>query len=234
MTLPLVLPPHLTRLEVLVPSCRPGRFWRHIAACTQLVSLTVWKYCADAAADHPSWMLRRLVDSLPHLQHFTLRGFGAAGDPILPGVLRLLASTEAGQQQQEEQGWDWADLAAPGLGATAAYNTVVVPPPNIGRLTALRTLDFLGHGYHFRCCGAHHWHALAECKALQQLHGLDAWQAPPVQVKLAAVTELQLLGAAPFNDTLAVLRAFPALQQLVLKLDLHVPGTPEVSWSKVQ
>jgi hypothetical protein len=221
-TLPLVLPPHLTRLEVLVPFCQPGMFWRHITACTGLVSLTVDTGYISAAADHPSWMLYHLAKSLEGLQHLEVSG--QAADHAAPGMLLevvgLLAGTEAGQQQ-EEQGWDWQDLAAPGLGATAVYNSVVVPPPNMGSLTALRTLDFLGHGYQFRCCGPHHWRALAGCRDLQQLHWVEACQVPPAGVQFPGVTDLKLVVCAPaVSGTVAVLGAFPALQQLLLRLDL--------------
>jgi hypothetical protein len=228
-TLPLVLPPNLTRLEVAVPSCRPGMFWRHMAACSQLVSIRVWEYYVDAAADHPSWMLCRLADSLRNLRHFTIDGFGKTDTSFLPAVLGKLARTAAGQQQQEEQGWDWAGLAAPGLGATAAYNTVVVPPPNMSGLVALQTVTFT-YGYELRCCGPHHWRALAGCKQLQQLSGLEAWAVPPAGVKFPGVTDLRILVSTPPGDAVTVLGAFPALQKLQLKLDLGLALAQEVRY----
>jgi hypothetical protein len=230
-TLPLVLPPNLTELEVAVPSCWPGTFWRQIAGCSQLVSLTVimvFNDDVDAAADHPSWMLHHLAGCLPHLQHLSMHGFGKPDTPHLPVVLGVLAFTVAGQQQEEEHGWDWADLAAPGLGETAADNIVVVPPPNMGALTALQTVEF-GDGYQFRCCGPHHWHALAGCSALQELHWVEAWQVPPAGVKFPGVTDLKLLVAPP-GDTVSVLGAFPTLQTLRLELDLDRPLMQEVSY----
>jgi hypothetical protein len=226
--LPLVLPPTLTRLEVLVPVCEPGAFWRHIAACSQLVSLTVTTHYAEAAADHPSWMLCRLAGRLPHLQHLSLHGSGSREEPILPEALGLLAGTEAGQQQQWEQGWDWRDLAAPGLGDGARYNNVVVPPPNMGAFTALRTLEFANTwGYSLRCCGPHHWRTLARCRGLQQLHGLEAWAVPPAGVKFPGVTDLKLVIRGPALFAMpAVLGAFPAMEDLLLRVEL--PSRPEV------
>jgi hypothetical protein len=228
-TLPLVLPPHLTRLEVLVPDCRPGRFWRHIAACTGLVSLTVHtESSSGAAADHPSWMLHQLAISLPNLQHFTLDGFGRCAEHTLPQVLGLLAATEAGQQQQQEQGWDWEDLTGLGLGPGTDFKSVMVPPPNMGAFTVLRTLEFpTCYGYSFRCFGPHHWHALAGCKRLQQLRGFEAWGVPPAGVKFLGVTNLEVLVSHPLRDTVAVLGAFPALQQLELKF--NAAGTQQVT-----
>jgi hypothetical protein len=218
--LPLVLPPNLTRLEALVPTCGPGMFWRHIAACTRLVNLTVQVYC-ESAADHPSWMLYHLANSLQGLQHLKVEGdVNYASLAFLPEVLGLLAGTAAGQQQQEERGWDWEDLAAPGLGATAAYTSAVVPPPNMGGLKGLQTLEF-PYGYRFRCCGPHHWHALAGCRSLQELQWVEAWQVPPADVTFLGVIDLEVLVSAPLlSATMTVLRAFPLLQQLVLQLEM--------------
>jgi hypothetical protein len=187
-TLPLVLPPNLTRLEVTPPDCQPGMFWRHIAACSQLVSLKVCCHTVEAAADHPSWMLCRLAGSLPHLQHFTMEVF-VCMHPLrtLQGVLGLLAGTEEAQQQQEEQGWDWGDITAPGLASAYPLTDVVVPPPNMGAFTALQALH-CDTNHPCRCCGPHHWHALAGCKALQQVSGLEAWAVPPAGVKFPGVT----------------------------------------------
>jgi hypothetical protein len=180
-----------------------------------------------AAAGHPSWMLYRLAGRLRHLQHLTLQGYGVEDTPILPALLANLAETPAGQQQQQERGWDWGDLAAPGLGGTNSFNAVVVPPPNMGALSALQTLDF-HHSHYFRCCGPHHWHALAGCQALQQLHGLEAWQVPPAGVKFPGVTRLKILVATPLGDLVTVLGAFPALQQLRLSQQLTAPATQQV------
>jgi hypothetical protein len=205
--LPLVLPPHLTRLEMLVTDCEPGAFWRHIAACSQLVDLTVNLDIASVPEDHPSWMMCCLAGSLPHLQHFTVMWHGSEGSEVTQGVLGLLADTEEAQQQQEEQGWDWEDVTAPGLGWAS------VPPPNMGGLTALRTLHF-PLSQPCGCCSPHHWHALAGCRSLQQLYGLDAWAVPPAGVKFPGVTDLKMLVSTPLGDTVAVLGAFPALQKL--------------------
>jgi hypothetical protein len=229
-SLPLVLPPHLTQLEVCVPQCEPGMFWRHIAACRQLLNLTVHHEFVVAAADHTSWMLYCLADGLPHLQHLTIVGDGHAAEEILQEVLDLLAGTQEAQQQQEEQGWDWEDLAAPGLGTTRAFEWVVVPPPNMGRLTSLQTLHFTFCS-RLRCCGPHHWHALAGCRSLQQLHWAEAWAVPPAGVKLPGVTDLQI-GVFPSSDTLAVLGAFPALQQL--ELELHQVSPQQVKYNAGQ
>jgi hypothetical protein len=170
--LPLVLPPQLTKLEVKVPRCEPGEFWFHIAACSRLVSLTVWCY-ANAAADHPSWMLCRIADSLKCLKHLALHCHITNEQTVVPEVLGMLAGTQAGFQQEEEQGWEWEDLAAPGIAAIPDYSRVVVPPPNMGALTALQTIE-LAAPKSLWCCGPYHWHALAGCRALRQLHGLEA------------------------------------------------------------
>jgi hypothetical protein len=219
--LPPVLPPHVTRLEIACqPWCLPGMFWRHIAACTGLVSLRMHIQFHTTALQHPSWMLHQLAGSLGCLEDLYLAGdharFVAKEPPHLPEALGLLAATEAGQQQQEEQGWDWEDLAAPGLGATARYNFVVVPPPNMNSFAALHTLKV--ESWWLRCCGPHHWYALAGCRGLQQLQWLDAWAVPPAGVKFPGVTNLKLLMSSPTHGVSAVLGAFPALQQLQLKV----------------
>jgi hypothetical protein len=227
--LPLVLPPHLTLLEALLPRCSPGMFWRHVTACRQLVRLTLHAEPICDAADHPSWVLHQLASSLVGLQYLEVRGFVSNSPAILPEVLGLLADTEAGQQQQQ-QGWDWADMAAPGLEDETRSSNVVVPPPNMGALTALRTLQ-IDHGYQFRCCSPHHWHALAGCCGLRQLHLIQAWVAPPAGVKFTGVTDLKLMIDAPaLSATAAVLGAFPALQQLLLKLDLPCPEVSCACW----
>jgi hypothetical protein len=220
-TLPPVLPPHLTRLEVHPPHCQSGMFWRHIAACSQLVSLTVRYHSVEAAADHPSWMLCRLAGSLPNLQHFTMGGFSCRPTlPILQGVLGLMAGTQEAQQQQEEQGWDWGDMAAPGLASAFPLTDVVVPPPNMGAFTALQALHcYTNHPC--RCCGPHHWHALAGCSSLRQVYGLEAWAVPPAGVKFPGVTDLKLaIVPSVLSATTAVLGAFPALQQLRLVMSV--------------
>jgi hypothetical protein len=236
--LPLALPPNITYLEAAVPRCGPGMFWRHVAACTNLVSLdlNIQGGCFENdAAGHPSWMLYHVASSLVHLEELYIDGDSYRQPAFythLPEVLELLAGTQAAQQQQEEQGWDWRQLPVPPLAQEPAdYNTVVVPPPNMGRLTALQgvrvhycwPLDNTPYssGWWLQCGGPHHWHALAGCSALKDVEGLHVSQPPPAGVKLPCVTKLQALLSTSPAATMDVLAAFPALQDLNLQLALR-------------
>lgn len=233
--LPLLLPPNLTQLKVIVPRTqRHGGFWRHIAACTGLVELEV--LVDDCIREgHPSIMLQQLAGSLKGLRKLVLGG-GADPGPrhahvnYLPGVLGLLADTEAAQQQEEEQGWDWEEapttlLLGLGLGLfftdLCPFSNVVLPPPNMGGFTALEELCVergTSSGWWLLCSAPHHWHALAACTALRRLEGLHAVQPPPAGVKFPGVTRLVAVTSTHPGDIAGVLRAFPALKQLELVL----------------
>jgi hypothetical protein len=231
-----VLPPKLTALEVFVPSTQqPGMFWRHIAVCTDLVTLEVLAG-SRLAADNPSIMLQVLAGHLKGLTQLLLgEGYHVADDHSvnqLPEVLGLLASTEEAQQQEEEQGWDWQQppellLGPEAISIGCVHNNVVIPPPNMGGLSALQSLqlqDGLGNGWWLVCSAPHHWVALASCRQLRELVGLHASQPPPGDVKFPGVTSLFLGARTGAGGAVEVLRAFPAVRDLELLL---VPPTAE-------
>jgi hypothetical protein len=222
--LPQVLPPNLTRLEVSVPACQLGAFWRQVAACSLLVELEVYQEVEEpTAADHPSWMLCILAEHLHHLKKLVLQGRAWRQHPVnyMPEVLLALASTEAGQQQQQEHGCDWQQPPVLVFGGERDLCNVVVPPPNMGSFPALQDLQVPFtwlDGWWLLCSAPHHWRALAACTALQRLESLQASCPPPAGVKFAGITFLlTAVGTSP-GDTIALLGAFPALRELELKL----------------
>lgn len=154
--LPLLLPPNLERLHVEFWSDTPSGFWRHIAGCTALVRLHLESSPRGQyeVTKHPSWLLHTLARRLGRLQHLHLQGSPQWDDPSpddLQQVLALLASTAAAQQQQEQHGWDWQQVSVPVLGPGDLHqhtcdHHMLLPPPNMGGLSALQTLQASGVG----------------------------------------------------------------------------------------
>lgn len=68
------------------------------------------------------------------------------------------------------------------------------------------------------CSAPHHWAALAGCTALRRLRELHASQPPPAGLSFPHVTRLDLIVGTSPGDTVTVLGAFPALEELRLKL----------------
>jgi hypothetical protein len=149
--LPLLLPPNLEQLHVEFWHDTPSDFWRHIAGCSNLISIHLQTSPCDeyCATDHPSWMLYTIAGSLGRLQHLHLQGSPcweeSPGD--LHELLSELAETEAAQQQEEQHGWDWMEDPVSVLGpgdlsqqARPCDNYIMLPPPNMGGLSALQSL----------------------------------------------------------------------------------------------
>jgi hypothetical protein len=215
-----VLPPNLTSLHL--EHCWESKVdWRqHIVQCSRLEELCISGDAYDIHS-HPISMLQAFAGQLTGLVQLSILREEVEerwGAERLHETLALMHQ-EAGapwNQQQVEEWWPpvWPLGAEGPLQDPKAY--IVVPPPNMGSLVNLQHLNL--QGWALLVDADNYWEALAGCSSLRSLSELHVGWPPHAGITFPHVTGLEVTSNTTPRGTLALLGAFPALEELQLTL----------------
>jgi hypothetical protein len=213
--LPCALPPNLTRLEMESCCDSSGPWDEHIGQCQHLKELELG-HCSEINV-HPTLLVQSLAAAeLTALTQLKLELFEAVEENAEARLADALHTMFARAGIQQGEWGDWAPN--PPLNRENGFDVVdacvMVPPPNMGNLSTLQHLNI--DGWWLVVSHEVHWRALAGCSSLKSLQGLHASVPRPLGVIFRHLTRLEVTTSTSPGDTVTLLGAFPALQQLEL------------------
>jgi hypothetical protein len=207
---PCALPPNLTRLEATLAY---GEWADHLAGCKQLreLQLTV-PFCYMMV--YPTVLIQGFAEQLTGLVKLSI----AVDDSNPEGQMEQRFAEGLCEDSPEDWGVVEEEIMQLPLGGDyylpAPY--VLIPPPKLSALSSLQHLDV--GSWWLAAPSERHWRVLGGCSSLRSLSGLHASVPPPAGVTFPGVTRLDVTTSTSPGDTLGLLGAFPALEELGLTL----------------
>jgi hypothetical protein len=213
--LPCALPVSLTRLELEWCWLGSAGWAAHIAQCQQLRELHL-EASGVTVNSHPTVVLQGLAEQLTGLVKLRLWQDGVeqvGGQQRLQEALSQMQDVAGMDAPDQAEWWPMAPLTA-ALGHSEPEAHVMVPPPNMGGLCNLQHLTLTN--WWLVVSSEVHWRALGGCSSLRSLGDLHASVPPPAGVTFPHLTRLEVTVSTSPGDTVTLLGAFPALQELQL------------------
>jgi hypothetical protein len=228
---PCALPPNLTRLEAAWGWYVEGKgdWVEHLAGCSRLQELQLMLPWGDSQV-YPTRLIQELAGHLTGLVKVRLDiddSFNEAADYWYQQDLFHNSPEEWGPIDVAEFMRLPFEASGQYGGGVLPMAYVLIPPPNLSALSSLQHLD-VGRWW-LAAPSEHFWRVLGGCSSLRSLRGLHASVPPPAGVTFPHLTRLFVTTSTSPGDTLALLGAFPALEELTLSVVPTSSGSDEVS-----